>query len=156
MKKLVFLLFVLAVLDPIRSSAQMDKALHTSAGFGITITVSAATNKPKLGLLTGIGAGIGKELWDAQRVHHQASARDFYATAAGSSAAYIVWKYALNRRRRPQIAMAPAPQEPAACPAMTNTRPGATPTPSSPGAVTVVAPAGTPAIVPGGTLHPQP
>lgn len=129
MRKLALFLFVLAVLSPTPLRAQMDKALHTSAGFGITITVSAATNKPKLGFVAGIGAGVGKELWDSQRANHQASFRDCFATVAGSSAAYVLYKYALNRPRRPQIATAPpAPEQaPPSAAATATTTPSSTP-----------------------------
>ena len=85
-------------------SAQMDKAMHTSAGFGITITVTTATNKPKLGLIAGLGAGIAKEAWDSTQRGHQASARDFFATAAGSGAAFALWKLVLNRKPPVKVA----------------------------------------------------
>jgi uncharacterized protein YfiM (DUF2279 family) len=90
-------------------SAQMDKAMHTSAGFGITITVTTATNKPKLGLIAGIGAGIAKEAWDSTQRGHQASMRDFAATAAGSGAAFALWKLVLNRKPPVKIAKSSEP-----------------------------------------------
>jgi uncharacterized protein YfiM (DUF2279 family) len=90
-------------------SAQMDKAIHTSAGFGITITVTTATNKPKLGLIAGLGAGIAKEAWDSTQRGHQASMRDFVATAAGSGAAFALWKLVLNRKPPVKIAKTSEP-----------------------------------------------
>jgi uncharacterized protein YfiM (DUF2279 family) len=103
-KHLFILLSLIALFVPSLCVAQMDKALHTSAGFGITITVAAATNKPKLGLLAGLGAGAGKELWDSTQRGHQASARDAIATAIGSGSAYALWKLVLNRHRPVKIA----------------------------------------------------
>jgi uncharacterized protein YfiM (DUF2279 family) len=90
-------------------SAQMDKAMHTSAGFGITITVTTATNKPKLGLIAGLGAGIAKEAWDSSQRGHQASMRDFAATAVGSGAALALWKLVLNRKPPVKIATTSEP-----------------------------------------------
>lgn len=108
MRKCTLLLFLCAtLLFSSLSFAQMDKVLHTSAGFGITITVSSITNKPTLGLMAGIGAGIGKELWDRNRPGHDASVRDALATAAGSGGAFVLYKYVLARKRRPTVAAVP-------------------------------------------------
>ena len=107
-------LCTMVVLCSTLSYAQMDKVLHTSAGFGITITFASATEKPKLGLLVGIGAGLGKELWDSTQPKHDASARDFLATAGGSASAYVLWKYVLNRHPRTKVAKASAPGQPTA------------------------------------------
>jgi hypothetical protein len=108
MRKCALLLFLLAtLLFSSLSFAQVDKVLHTSAGFGITITVSSITNKPTLGLMAGIGAGIGKELWDRNRPGHDASVRDALATAAGSGGAFVLWKYVLARKHRPTVAAVP-------------------------------------------------
>jgi uncharacterized protein YfiM (DUF2279 family) len=105
-------LCTLVVLCSTLSYAQMDKVLHTSAGFGITITITSATEKPKLGLLAGIGAGLGKELWDSTQPKHDASARDFLATAGGSASAYVLWRFVLNRHRTPKVAKASVPTQP--------------------------------------------
>jgi hypothetical protein len=113
MRKCGLLLFLCATLlfsSPL--FAQMDKALHSSAGFGITITVSSITQRPTLGLMAGIGAGIGKELWDRNRPGHDASVRDALATAAGSGGAFMLYKYVLARKHRPTIAA--VPQQPSA------------------------------------------
>lgn len=104
-------LCTMVVLCSTLSYAQMDKVLHTSAGFGITITIASATEKPKLGLVAGIGAGLGKELWDSTQPKHDASARDFLATAGGSASAYVLWKYVLNRHRPAKVAKASAPSQ---------------------------------------------
>jgi hypothetical protein len=105
-------LCTMVVLCSTLSYAQMDKVLHTSAGFGITITFASATEKPKLGLLVGIGAGLGKELWDSTQPKHDASARDFLATAGGSASAYVLWRYVLNRHRPAKVAKASPPTQP--------------------------------------------
>jgi hypothetical protein len=85
---------------------QRDKVYHTTAGFGITLGFSAATHHPTLGLIAGVGAGVAKELWDSQHPHHDASARDALATAAGAGSAFVLWKYAIARKR-PTIAAVP-------------------------------------------------
>jgi uncharacterized protein YfiM (DUF2279 family) len=88
---------------------QRDKMYHSGAGFGITLSVSAVTHHPTLGLVAGIGAGVGKELWDSQRRGHDASAKDALATVAGSASAFVLWKYALARKK-PAIAAVTSPQ----------------------------------------------
>jgi uncharacterized protein YfiM (DUF2279 family) len=149
MKRHVYIaLSVITLLLPSLCAAQMDKALHAGAGFGITITVSAATNKPKIGLLAGIGAGVGKELWDANRPGHTASANDCLAAVGASAGAYALWKYVLNRHRPVKIAVADPAEHPV------------TPVPAAPSVGSAVAPpAATPAgkpsvpaavVVPGG------
>jgi uncharacterized protein YfiM (DUF2279 family) len=89
---------------------QRDKMYHSGAGFGITLSISAVTHHPTLGLVAGVGAGIGKELWDSQRRGHEASAKDALATAAGSASAFVLWKYALARKK-PTIAAVTPPQQ---------------------------------------------
>jgi hypothetical protein len=108
MAKKYSILIIVAVLLLIPSlvEAQMDKAMHASAGFGITISVTAATGKPKVGLLAGIGAGIAKEAWDSTRRGHTASLNDFLATAVASGGAFALWKLALNRKPPVKIARA--------------------------------------------------
>lgn len=114
MKRHLFLAVTLiAVLLPSMAWAQMDKALHTSAGFGITFSVAAASNKPKLGLLAGLGAGAGKELWDSTQRNHTASARDAFATAAGSASAYVLYRYVFNRHRPVKVASVDITDHPA-------------------------------------------
>ena len=105
---------MLSVMLPSMCAAQMDKALHTSAGFGITISVTALSNKPKIGLLAGLSAGVGKELWDARQRGHDASARDCFATAAGSVSAFALWKLVVDRHRPVKIATAPTADTPGA------------------------------------------
>jgi hypothetical protein len=77
--------------------------MHVGAGFGITLTVSSFTNKPTIGLAAGIGAGIGKEIWDSQHRGHDASVRDALATAGGSAGAWALYKFVFFRKH-PQVA----------------------------------------------------
>jgi hypothetical protein len=105
MKKL--LVCIVFLLFSTLAYGQRDKVYHSTAGFGITLSFSAATHRPTLGLFAGIGAGVAKELWDAQHPRsHQASVADALATAAGSASAFVLWKYALARKR-PKIAAVP-------------------------------------------------
>ena len=99
---------------------QRDKVYHTTAGFVITLGFSAATHRPTLGLIAGIGAGVAKELWDSQHPPHEASVKDALATAAGAGSAFVLWKYALARKK-PTIAAVPTPTQ-------SETKPGSTPT----------------------------
>jgi hypothetical protein len=112
MRKLASLLLLLAtLLFSTLSFAQKDKMYHSTAGFGITLAFSSITHRPTLGLLAGVGAGVGKELWDHGRRGHEASVNDALATAAGSGGAYLLWKYALARKRRPTVAVLPSSPE---------------------------------------------
>lgn len=114
MKRNLFVaVLLLTIFLPALSWAQMDKALHTSAGFGITFSVAAASNKPKVGLLIGLGAGLGKELWDSTQPKHTASANDFFATAAGSASAYVLYRYVFNRHRPVKVAAVDMSDHPA-------------------------------------------
>jgi len=105
MKKL--LVCIVLLLFSTLAYGQRDKAYHGAAGFGITLGFSSITHKPTLGLVAGIGAGVAKELWDAQHPRtHQASVADALATTAGSVSAFVLWKYAIARKR-PKIAAVP-------------------------------------------------
>jgi hypothetical protein len=125
MRKPASLLFLLAtLLFSTLSFAQRDKVFHSSAGFGITLGISSVTHRPTIGFLAGVGAGIGKELWDRGRPGHEASVKDALATAAGSGGAYVLWKYAIQRKRRPTVAAVPAPATSTESP---QAKPGAVP-----------------------------
>ena len=153
MKRNLFLsILLLTLFLPALSWAQMDKALHTSAGFGITFTVAAASNKPKVGLLAGLGAGIGKELWDSTQPKHTAPANDFFATAVGSASAYVLYRYVFNRHRPVKIASTdlsdhPAPP-PLRQPAATAPQTASSGTQSAPATQTVPVVVPQPAAVP--------
>ena len=115
MKKLS--LCIVLLLFSTLAYGQRDKVYHSTAGFGITLSISAATHRPTLGLFAGIGAGVAKELWDAQHPRtHQASVADALATAAGSASAFVLWKYALARKRPKIAAVPPSEQKPEASP----------------------------------------
>ena len=103
-KKSSYVAILLMLLMPTFCAAQVDKALHVTAGFGITISLASATHRPTLGFLAGVGAGVGKELWDSTQRGHDASAKDCLATVAGSGAAYGLWKLVLERKRPVKIA----------------------------------------------------
>lgn len=110
MKKHLFgLITVAALMVPRVCEAQRDKLMHAGAGFGITISVAAVTHRPKLALLTGVGAGAAKEIWDSQHVGHTASARDAIATAAASTAAYALYRYVFMKKPPVKIATVDTP-----------------------------------------------
>lgn len=109
MKKL--LVCIVLLLFSTLAYGQRDKAYHSTAGFGITLSFSAITHKPTLGLVAGIGAGVAKELWDAQHPRtHEASVADALATTAGSVGAFVLYKYAFARKR-PKIAALPQQEQ---------------------------------------------
>jgi uncharacterized protein YfiM (DUF2279 family) len=150
-KKQLFISILLVLMLPTLCSAQVDKAMHVTAGFGITISVTSLTHRPTLGLLSGIGAGVAKELWDSTQRGHDASARDCLATVAGSGAAYAFWKLAMGRKPPVKIASTNPPATVDAA----GTQPNAA-TASVPGDAHAQTPAGpspatnVPVVIPGG------
>lgn len=103
-KHLFVLVGAVALILPNVCAAQIDKVMHATAGFGITVTVASVTHRPKLGLMAGVGAGVAKEIWDAHHVGHTASARDAIATAAASAAGYALFRYVFMKKPPVKIA----------------------------------------------------
>lgn len=62
-----------------------DKAQHAAVGAVLGSLGAAASQSPTVGCLIGAGAGLAKEVYDAQHPSkHTASAKDFAVTAAAA------------------------------------------------------------------------
>ncbi len=63
-----------------------DKVKHLAVGAGISAAVMAATKDERLAFAAGCGAGVAKELYDAQhRDVHTPSGKDLVVTCIGAA-----------------------------------------------------------------------
>jgi hypothetical protein len=69
-----------------------DKMLHVDAGFGISFGVGLATKRPWIGFVSGVAAGVSKEVWDNYHENEPFKwhVADVAITAAGSACAWWV------------------------------------------------------------------
>jgi len=69
---------------------QKDKLLHFIAGLFVTIVTWVVIQNPFVALLTGLLAGVAKELiWDIALKRGTGEFLDFLATAIGSGVAFM-------------------------------------------------------------------
>lgn len=86
-----------------------DKVKHLGVGFAVGSSVTLATKRPIVGLLSGAGVGIAKEVYDSRRPGHVCSIQDAIVTAAGAAAgAYGTAWVILPQRKGVQVAFAKA------------------------------------------------
>jgi hypothetical protein len=100
---LLFLTLLFAVsLNAQSMSFAEAKATHFGAGSSITMLVGYSSQKPWVGLLSGIGAGVGKEVWDNYHGNETfgAHARDVAITSAGAALGYWIVKKMIGSDRR--------------------------------------------------------
>ncbi len=69
------------------------------AGAGISLGVGAAAQRPWLGLVAGIGAGLAKEGHDKSQ-GYAFSGRDVLITTGGAAVGYVVNKYVFRVHRQ--------------------------------------------------------
>ena len=71
-----------------------NKLLHAFGGAGISTGVGYSTGRPWLGLMTGCGAGVGKEIHDhvASNESFASNARDVAITCGAATVGYFLVK----------------------------------------------------------------
>jgi len=87
---------------PTPGSPPNHNAIHVVGGFGMSSTVGIIGERPWLGLVSTLAAGVAKEAHDhyTRREPGWSSVRDSAYISAGAVAGYFIARHAAARRKR--------------------------------------------------------